>query len=106
MTTSGSTTTDRWISQSSARDNLGLLRRGELAQLRTSGTVRYVEAGTVVAAAGSPATHIQIVADGELELMARQDGGRATMAVVRAGGVIMDPDAAGQFDAVRRSRQP
>ncbi len=104
MTTSGSTTTDRWISQSSARDNLGLLRRGELAQLRTSGTVRYVEAGTVVAAAGSPATHVQVVADGELELMARQDGGRATMAVVRAGGVIMDiPMLLGNpmpFDAV------
>lgn len=104
MTTSGSTTTDRWISQSSARDNLGLLRRGELAQLRTSGTVRYVEAGTVVAAAGSPATHVQVVADGELGLMARQDGGRATMAVVRAGGVIMDiPMLLGNpmpFDAV------
>lgn len=90
MTTSGPTTPGRWISQSSARDNLGLLRRGELAQLRRSGTVRYVEAGTVVAAAGSPATHVQVVADGELELMARQDDGRATMAVVRAGGVIMD----------------
>lgn len=90
MTTSGPTTTVRWISRSSARDNLGLLRRGELAQLRTSGTVRHVEAGTVVAAAGSPATHVQVVADGELELMARQDDGRATMAVVRAGGVIMD----------------
>lgn len=104
MTTSGPTTTGRWISQSSARDNLGLLRRAELAQLRTSGTVRYVEAGTVVAAAGSPATHVQVVADGELELMARQDGGRATMAVVRAGGVIMDiPMLLGNpmpFDAV------
>ena len=104
MTTSGSTTTGRWISQSSARDNLGLLRRGELAQLRTSGTVRYVEAGTVVAAAGSAATHVQVVADGELELMARHDVGRATMAVVRAGGVIMDiPMLLGNpmpFDAV------
>lgn len=83
-------TTGRWISPSSAKDNLGLLRRSELAELRSYGTVRYVDTGTVVAAAGSPATHVQVVADGELELMARLDGGRATMAVVRTGGVIMD----------------
>jgi CRP-like cAMP-binding protein len=83
-------TTGRWISQSSAQDNLGLLRRGELAELRRFGTVRYADAGTVVAAAGAPATYVQVVADGELELMARLDSGRATMAVVRTGGVIMD----------------
>ncbi len=83
-------TTGRWISQSSAQQNLGLLRRGELAELRRSGTVRFVDAGTVVAAAGSPAMHVQVVGDGELELMARQDTGRVTMAVVRAGGVIQD----------------
>jgi len=69
---------------------LGLLRPGELAQLRTIGTVRYVEAGTLVAAAGSTATHVQVVGGGELELMARQEGCRATTAVVRTGGVIMD----------------
>jgi CRP-like cAMP-binding protein len=96
--------TGRWISQSSAKDNLGLLRRGELAELRRFGTARYADAGTVVAAAGSPATHVQVVADGELELMARLDGGRATMAVVRTGGVIMDiPMLLGNpmpFDAV------
>ncbi|MEX2289169.1 MAG: Crp/Fnr family transcriptional regulator [Mycobacteriales bacterium] len=96
--------TGRWISQSSAQANLGLLKRGELAELRTFGTVRYADAGTVVAAAGSPATHVQVVADGELELMARLIGGRATMAVVRTGGVIMDiPMLLGNpmpFDAV------
>lgn len=86
----GPVTTGRWISQSSAQDDLGLLRRAELTELRAFGNVRYVEAGTVVAAAGSPATHVQVVGDGELELMARLDGGRATMAVVRTGGVIMD----------------
>jgi CRP-like cAMP-binding protein len=43
-----------------------------------------------VAAAGSAATHVQVVGDGELELMARQDGGRTTMAVIRSGGVIQD----------------
>ncbi len=90
MTASGPGTTGRWISQSSARQNLGLFRRGELAELRRVGTVRWVEAGTVVAAAGSAVTHVQVVGDGELELMARQDGGRATMAVIRAGGVIQD----------------
>ena len=90
MTTPRPSTTGRWISQSSARDNLGLRRRGELAELRTFGTVRHVDAGAVVAAAGSPATHVQVVGDGELELMARQDAGRATMAVVRTGGVILD----------------
>ena len=104
MTTPAAVTTGRWISQSSAQQNLGLLRRGELAELRRSGTVRHVEAGTVVAAAGSPATHVQVVAAGELELMARQDVGRVTMAVVRTGGVIQDiPMLLGKpmpFDAI------
>jgi len=80
----------RWIRSSTSVETLGLLRPGELAQLRTIGTVRYVEGGTLVAAAGSMATHVQVVGGGELELMARQEGGRATMAVVRTGGVIMD----------------
>jgi len=71
-------------------ETLGLLRPGVLALLRTIGTVRHVEAGTRVAAAGSMATHVQVGGGGELELMARQEGGRATMAVVRTGGVIMD----------------
>ena len=104
MTLPSVATTGRWISQSSAQQNLGLLRRGELTELRRSGTVRYVEAGTLVAAAGSPATHVHVVAAGELELMARQDAGRVTMAVVRAGGVIQDiPMLLGNpmpFDAV------
>jgi len=104
MTTPWPMATGRWISQSSARENLGLLRRGELAALRKVGTVRWVGAGTVVAAAGSPATHVQVVGDGELELMARQEGGRATMAVIRSGGVIQDiPMLLGNpmpFDAV------
>ena len=80
----------RWISAASAERNLGLLRRGELAQLRRVGAVRHVDAGTVVAAAGSKVTHVQVVSDGELELRARLAEGRATMAVVRAGGVIGD----------------
>jgi len=104
MTTPVAVTTGRWISQSSAQQNLGVLRRGELAELRRSGTVRYVATGTVVATAGSPATHVQVVGDGELELMARQDVGRVTMAVVRTGGVIQDiPMLLGHampFDAV------
>jgi CRP-like cAMP-binding protein len=80
----------RWISAASAERNLGLLRRNELAQLRRLGTVHYADAGTVVAASGSRVTHIQVVSDGELELRARLDEGRATMAVVRTGGVIAD----------------
>jgi CRP-like cAMP-binding protein len=80
----------RWISASSAQRNLGLLRRDELAQLRQLGTVHYADAGTVVAASGSRVTHVQVVSDGELELRARLDEGRATMAVVRTGGVIAD----------------
>ena len=80
----------RWISAASAERNLGLLRRNELAQLRRFGTVHYADAGTVVAASGSRVTHIQVVSDGELELRARLDEGRATMAVVRTGGVIAD----------------
>lgn len=90
MPTQGPPTTGRWISPSSAQDNLGLLRRAELAELRSFGSVRSVDAGTVVAAAGSPATHVQVVSDGELELKARVESGRVTMAVVRTGGVIMD----------------
>jgi CRP-like cAMP-binding protein len=80
----------RWISAGSAERNLGLLRPGELAQLREFGTVRHAGAGTVVAASGSTVTQIQVVGAGELELRARLDGGRATMAVVRSGGVIAD----------------
>lgn len=80
----------RWISAGSAERNLGLLRPGELAQLRMLGTVRHASAGTVAAAAGSQVTEIQIVGTGELELRARLDQGRATMAVVRTGGVIAD----------------
>lgn len=80
----------RWISPASAERDLGLLHAGELARLRRFGTVHYADAGTVVAASGSTVTHVQIVSDGELELRARLDTGRATMAVVRAGGVIGD----------------
>ena len=80
----------RWISARSAERNLGLLREGELAQLRRFGTVRSVDAGTVVAASGSVVTQVQVVSSGELELRARGDEGRATMAVVRSGGVIAD----------------
>ncbi len=79
-----------WISPASAERNLGLLRPGELAELRRFGAARYVQAGTVVAAAGTRVTQVQVVVDGELELMARLEGGRATMAVVRTGGVIAD----------------
>jgi CRP-like cAMP-binding protein len=47
---------------------------------------------------------VQVVAEGELELMARLDSGRTTMAVVRTGGVIQDiPMLLGKpmpFDAV------
>ena len=80
----------RWISAASAERNLGLLRGSELARLRQLGSVHQADAGTVVAASGSTVTHVQVVSDGELELRARLDEGRATMAVVRAGGVIAD----------------
>ena len=82
--------TGRWISPWSAMQNLGLLRPVELARLRRSGSVRQVEAGTLVAASGSPVRQVQVVVDGELELMARLDTGRTTMSVVRSGGVIAD----------------
>jgi len=94
----------RWISAASAERNLGLLRRKELTQLRKFGSVHYADAGTVVAASGSPVTHVQVVSDGELELRVRLDKGRATMAVVRTGGVIGDIplllDAPMPFDAI------
>ncbi len=81
-----------------------MIKRAEMSELRKIGQVRYVDAGTLVAAAGSPATHVQVVADGELELMARLQNGRTTMALVRTGGVIQDiPMLLGKpqpFDAV------
>ena len=80
----------RWISPDSAERNLGLLSREELTQLRRFGTVHQAGVGTLVAAAGSRVTHVQIVSDGELELRARLAGDRVTMAVVRTGGVIAD----------------
>ena len=80
----------RWISQSSAARNLGLLKRSEMDELRRSGSTRHAEPGTVVATAGSKVTRIQIVCNGELDLMTRLPGGRVTMAVVRGGGVIAD----------------
>ena len=94
----------RWISAGSAERNLGLLRPAELAQLRRFGTVRYAHAGTVVAASGSRVTQVQVVTSGELELRARLDEGRTTMAVVRTGGIIADIplllDAPMPFDAI------
>jgi CRP-like cAMP-binding protein len=102
--TTAPVTSGRWISQASTRENLGLISGAEIAELRKLGAVRYAKAGTVVAAAGSAATHVQVVADGELELMARLESGRTTMAVVRTGGVIQDiPMLMGKpmpFDAV------
>ncbi len=80
----------RWISPTSAAQDLGLLRPAELARLRRFGSVHQAEAGTLVAASGSPVRQVQVVVDGELELMARLDTGRTTMAVVRSGGVIAD----------------
>jgi CRP-like cAMP-binding protein len=82
--------TGRWISRPSARRNLGLLQAADLAELARLGSVRRVKPGTVVAAAGARATHIQIVTEGELEVQARLSTGRTTMAVVRRGGVITD----------------
>lgn len=67
-----------------------MIRGAEMAELRKSGVVQYVGAGTLVAAAGSWVTHVQVVADGEVELMAKLEAGRTTMALVRTGGVIQD----------------
>jgi CRP-like cAMP-binding protein len=78
------------MSQPSVQQDLGLFDRGEMNEIRERGVVRVVEIGTVVAAAGSSATHVQIVMQGELELMARLPRGRATMGVIRSGGVILD----------------
>jgi CRP-like cAMP-binding protein len=80
----------RWISAASAERNLGLLRPHELRMLRQVGSVRYATAGTVVVASGSQVSSVHVVSNGELELRARLDEGRATMAVVRTGGIIAD----------------
>ena len=51
----------RWISPLSAAQNLGLLGTAELAHLRRFGSIHQVEAGTLVAASGSPVRHVQVV---------------------------------------------
>lgn len=93
-----------WVSQSSAKRNLGVLTRTEMNELRQCGSSRHADAGTVVAAAGSKPRHVQVVCNGELDLMARLPSGRVTMAVVRGGGVVGDIPmllgAAMPFDAV------
>jgi CRP-like cAMP-binding protein len=94
----------RWISQSSAETNLGLLTTSQMNALRRTGSSRHVDPGTVVASAGKQPTHIQVVCNGELELMTRLPAGRVTMALVRGGGVISDIpmllEAPMPFDAV------
>ena len=94
----------RWISPASARRDLGVLTDRDLAQLRELGTMRSVEPGELVLAAGSRVTHVLVVVHGELDLMARLDTGRSTMSVVRRGGVLADIpmllDVPMPFDAV------
>lgn len=79
-----------WISAAPAERNLDLLRPAELALLRRFGTERHATAGTLIATSGSRVSQVLVVTDGEVELMARLDTGRAAMAVVRRGGVIAD----------------
>jgi CRP-like cAMP-binding protein len=79
-----------WISPTAARRDLGLLLPAERAELARSGTTRTVPAGSVIAHAGERVSQVHVVTRGELELKARVDGNRVTMAVVRAGGVIED----------------
>jgi CRP-like cAMP-binding protein len=94
----------RWISPLSARRDLGLLTSQDLTDLREFGTARAAEAGEVVIAAGARVTHVLAVAQGEVDLISRLNSGRATMAVVRRGGVLTDIplllDAPMPFDAV------
>jgi CRP-like cAMP-binding protein len=103
-TTSTPSAYGRWISQSSADANLGIFTAAQMNELTRHGVCRHAEPGEVVAAAGKPASHVQIVRSGELELMTRLPTGRATMALVRAGGVIADIpmilDVPMPFDAV------
>jgi CRP-like cAMP-binding protein len=94
----------RWISPASARRDLGLLTSEDLGQLREFGTMRSAEPGEVVLTAGAPVKHVLAVVRGELDLMSRLQTGRATMAVVRRGGVLADIplllDAPMPFDVV------
>ncbi len=73
-----------------ATRGLGLLGSAELERLRRFGTTRHAPVGTVVAASGSVVTQVHVVASGEIELRARLEKGRATTALVRAGGVVGD----------------
>jgi CRP-like cAMP-binding protein len=80
----------RWISPASARRDLGVLTSQDLTALRELGTMRSVEPGEGVLAAGSRVTHVLAVVHGELALMPRLETGRTTMAVVHRGGVLGD----------------
>lgn len=93
-----------WSGLHAARRHAGVLRRADFATLRQFGTAQHVTAGTVVAAAGRPIKHVQVVATGELQLCARVDGHRVAALLVRSGGVISDIplllDAPMPYDAV------
>jgi CRP-like cAMP-binding protein len=80
----------RWISPASARRDLGVLTSSDLTRLRELGTLQSAEQGELVLAAGSRVTHVLVVVQGELDLMSRLGTGRATMAVIRRGGVLGD----------------
>jgi CRP-like cAMP-binding protein len=85
----------------------GLFHAPELGLLEDAGIRQHVNAGAVLQAAGSRVEHVRIVLDGEIELLARAPRcGRATVALVRSGGVVGDlPVLLGlpmPFDALAR----
>lgn len=95
---------DVWGGLHAVKRHAGILQRHDLAALRQYGTVHHVGAGTVVAAAGSPIHHVQVVATGELQLCTRVNGRRVAALLVRPGGVICDIplllDAPMPYDAI------
>jgi CRP-like cAMP-binding protein len=93
-----------WSRLHAVRGHAGVLRRADFATLRQFGLAQHVPAGAVVASAGSPINHVQVVVTGQLQLCARVHGRRVPALVVRSGGVISDIplllDAPMPYDAV------
>lgn len=80
---------------SSAETTLGLLTSAQMNGLRRTESSRHVDAGAVVASAANQPTDIQVVCNGEREVMTRLTARRVTMALVRRGrGDLRHPDAA------------
>ena len=66
---------EMWVSRASARADLTPVAQDNLEQLVAAGSLRQVDAGTVLASAEDPIGQVFIVQVGEVHLAKRRDGG-------------------------------